>query len=152
MANLGLINAAELVTKIPLTTLAKIVEAMGYENPAHEMTRLLTLQQQLKSQLEENADTDLDRAEALYTLARDAYANEDEMQINVDPPDLPFDISESDDGTWVQAWVWVPADQIEDEVARLKAKRAEENKSRQAAADLADQEAALFGEQVNDFT
>jgi len=41
--------------------------------------------------------------DALTDKAREMYQADGEIEIDDDP-----EISEGDDGTWVQAWVWVP--------------------------------------------
>lgn len=47
-----------------------------------------------------------DQAE-LVRRARELYMGEN---IEIDPD---AQLSEADDGTWVQAWVWVPAAEVE---------------------------------------
>jgi UDP-N-acetyl-D-mannosaminuronate dehydrogenase len=118
-----LIDAAELFVSMPVTVLAQAVEALGYENPQYEMSRVLSLQQALKQDFESRNNMALDLAEALYNLADEAYANEDDMQTNVDPLEMPFDMSEADEGTWAHAWVWVPNDELEKEVWRIQEER-----------------------------
>ena len=160
--NRNLVEAAELFAKLPLTALAAAIEALGYESPTFEMSRMLSIQQQLKSQFEERDNMDPAEAEALYNLACELYANEDDLQTNVDPLELPFDQSVADGdgdedsgGTWAHAWVWVPNDALSAEVTRLKKEREEKALADRKAADkefhdacvLRQQEVALHGEQ-----
>lgn len=48
----------------------------------------------------------------LIELAQEHYANEDEMQIQIDDD---AELSEADEGTWVAAWVWLPSQDSDDE-------------------------------------
>jgi hypothetical protein len=118
-----LIDAAEFFTLMPITVLTQAVEALRYENPQDELSRVLTLQKALKQDFEARNNVDPDMAEALYNLANEHYDNEEELQTNVDPLELPFDMSEADEGTWAHAWVWVPNDELEKEVWRLQEER-----------------------------
>jgi len=138
-----LIDAAEYFSKVPLVALAMTAEAMHYEDPAFEMSEMISLQQRLRMQFLERDNGDPDEGEALYSLAHAAYANDDVMQTNVDPLEIPFDRSKTDTGTWVRAWVWVPVEELDAEIKRL---RAEREKDEQAEFDLAEQDVALFGE------
>ena len=115
-----LIDVAEFFTSMPITVLAQAVEARGYENPQAELSRVLTLQEVLKSSFEKRDNMNPAKAEALYNRAKENYANDDYMQTNVDPLQMPFDMVEVDEGTWASAWVWVPNDELEKEVQRLQ--------------------------------
>lgn len=114
------IDIIEAFAEVPITALTKIVESKGFDEPLDELVRLVKLQKAAQNYVREREEVDPVYAEALYNLADTDYANEDEMQTNVDPLELPFDISEADEGTWVAAWVWLPNDAVEREVWRLK--------------------------------
>jgi hypothetical protein len=45
--------------------------------------------------------------EALLEKARDRYARDSDDDIEIDDD---AKLSETENGTWVQAWVWVPKD------------------------------------------
>jgi hypothetical protein len=138
-----LTEAAEFFSQMPITALAAAVDALGYEDPANMLQQMLALQRALKLQFEARDNARPFEPTALFNLAYALYVNNDDLQINVDPIEFPFDTSEAEDATWVRAWVRLPADQIETEIERLTAEQAEKA---QALIDLEEQEIALFGE------
>jgi len=141
---LTLIEAAEIFAAMDVTQLAAAAMQGHAENPAHTLSRMLDVQQRIQIELEYTDNADPDVTEALYNLASRFYAiDSGVMQTNVDPVTLPFDVSAADDGSWVSAWVWVPAYELEGELSRIKSER---DKAAQAAADLEEQDVALFGE------
>jgi len=140
---LTLIEAAEIFAAMDVTQLAAAAMQGHAENPAHALSRMLDVQQRIQIELEHMDNADPDVAEALYSLASKHYANDWEMQTNVDPVTLPFDVSAAEGGNWVSAWVWIPSLDLEEEVSRIKAER---DASAKKMADLAEQDVALFGE------
>jgi hypothetical protein len=110
------ISIVELFAELPLMALAAVVDQKYYANPQEELTQVLRLQMRARQWVEERENLDSSHLDAVYNLASELYANESEMQINVDPLQFPFDISEADEGTWAHAWVWVPNEDIEKEI------------------------------------
>lgn len=114
------IDIIEAFAEVPITGLTKIVTSKNFAEPLDELVRLVQLQKAAQSYVREREEQDPDYADAIYNLACEEYANEEDMQTSVDPIELPFDISEADEGTWAHAWVWLPNDAVEKELWRLK--------------------------------
>ena len=54
---------------------------------------------------------------AITKAARDIYQTDD---LRIDDVRFPYDVAEGDGGTWVAAWVWVPADDIQETLEQRK--------------------------------
>jgi len=114
---------AELLSELSVVALAKHVsENYGPINQDEELAKLLDLKFRIKSKLQDWEYIKGEKAEAYYEAARVCYANEEEMQTNVDPIYGPWDVSESEDGSWVKAWVWVPASEFAEQFEKIKDK------------------------------
>ena len=117
------IEAAELFTMMPVMLLARLVDALDYSDPQDEMRTYIELQKRLISEFKKRDNMDPDFADALHNVALECYTTDDYLQTQVDIPDLPFDMSVADHGTWLSAWVWVPNECIEAEKFNIQERR-----------------------------
>jgi hypothetical protein len=129
-----LITAARVFSQLPYSTLTALADS-GYllpcdlsldatgrvVSPTQKCIQLLKLRERLEEKLAEHRNCPVTLSQAYEEAAAELYHNEDDLQTNIDPITVPFDISEADDGTWVHAWVWVPNEKIEERKAELDA-------------------------------
>jgi len=121
-----MIEIIEVFARIPLVAMAEIVESyVCPEEPQFEMSRMLSLQQYAINLMQEHENQEPHYGDAIYNLAREHYHNEKDMQTNVDPLELPFDISVADGGVWAAAWVWLPDAMVDSEIQRLEQEKTE---------------------------
>jgi hypothetical protein len=115
---------AEFISELSVSALAAhVCETYGPATQDEELTKLLSLKSRIKSRLQDWEQIKGGKAEAYYEAARVCYTQEEaEMQTSVDPIYGPWDVSESEDGSWVKAWVWVPNEEVAEQLAKIEDK------------------------------
>ena len=106
------IYAKEGCTFRPLTDVERAVYKDRRELPASEILSGAEKEALKQWRLRRCEELPLDRREALRTKAREMYADGSDNDIEIDD-DAGF--SESDHGTWVQAWVHVRHEELEEQ-------------------------------------
>jgi len=117
-----LMKMAEAFSEMSVGVLSKhIEETISPASANEELTRLLSLQRSVSKSLKTWEEIKGETANALYKAAFVCYANEEELQTNVDPIRAPWDLSQTEEGEyWVRAWVFVPRSEFEEQISRIR--------------------------------